>query len=367
MTDTRITNFARILVEYCTEIKPGDRVYIETTTEAMPLNVEVYRQVLERGGRPYLQMEFPEQKELFGQLAHPEIAAKENEFMALAYQDFEARIRIWSEANTRALSHANPAVTAAVAKSQSAILKNQFERGAAGHFKWVTTIFPTQAYAMQAGMGLGEYSDFLFSAVHATETDPVVYWLQVMAEQQRFVDAISGHDHVQLRGPNVDLSLSIKGRTWRNSHGRRNLPDGEIFTGPVEDSLNGWVRYTYPAMHEGVVVEGAELHFKDGQVVRASAQREEQHLLHMLATDPGASYVGEFAIGLNKDIDRFTGHILLDEKIGGSFHMALGNGYPETGSQNKSAIHWDLICDLRQDSEILVDGELFYKDGKFVI
>lgn len=367
MADTRITNFARILVDYSTEIKPGDRVYIETTTEAMPLIVEVYKLVLERGGRPYLQMEFPEQKELFARLSSPEMAAKQNEFMALAYEQFEARIRIWSEGNTKGLSGANPKVQSAMATSQSAILKNQFNRGEAGSFKWVTTIFPTRAYAMQAGMGLSEYEDFLFGAVHATEADPVAYWLKIKAEQQRFADAMTGHDRVQLRGPNVDLSLSIKGRTWRNSHGRRNMPDGEIFTGPVENSLNGWVRYTYPALHEGVVVEGAELHFKDGKVAKATAQREEAHLLHMLATDAGASYVGEFAIGLNKDIDRFTGHILLDEKIGGSFHMALGMGYPETGSQNKSAIHWDLICDLRQDSEILVDRELFYKNGQFVI
>ena len=145
------------------------------------------------------------------------------------------------------------------------------------------------------------------------------------------------------------------------------MPDGKIFTGPVESSLNGWVKYTYPAMHEGHGVESAELHFKDGRVVKAASNTEQDYLQAQMKTDAGADYVGEFAIGLNKDIDRFTGHILLDEKIGGSFHMALGAGYPETGSQKKSAIHWDMICDLRQDSEILVDGDLFYKDGNFAI
>lgn len=127
------------------------------------------------------------------------------------------------------------------------------------------------------------------------------------------------------------------------------------------------MRYTYPAVDMGVVVEGAELQFKDGKVIKATAKVREDFLNQMINTDAGASYVGEFAIGLNKDIDRFTGHILFDEKIGGSFHMALGAGYPETGSKNNSAIHWDMICDLRQDSEITVDGELLYKNGEFVI
>jgi aminopeptidase len=367
MADSRIENFARILVDYSTQIRPGDRVFMEVSIETLPFVQELYRQILERGGQPYLQMEFPEQRELLLSLGAEEILKRENEFMALAYREFEARIRVWAETNTKALSGIDPKRQAAFAGSQSAILKNQFDRGAAEKFKWVTTIFPTRAYAMQAGMSYTDYSDFVLQAVHANEADPIAYWLKIKDQQQHYADALTGRDQVHLKGPNVDLKLSIKGRTWRNSHGRHNMPDGEVFTGPVENSLNGWVRYTYPALHEGVVVEGAELHFQEGKVTKATARTNEEHLQHMLATDAGASYVGEFAIGLNKDIDRFTGHILLDEKIGGSFHMALGMGYPETGSVNKSAIHWDMICDLRQDSEIRVDGELFYKNGEFVI
>ncbi|MCW5839177.1 MAG: aminopeptidase [Anaerolineales bacterium] len=367
MADPRIENFARILVEYSTDIQPGDRVIIEASTEALPLVEEVFKKVILRGGRPHLQLEFPEQRALFLQLASPELLSMQNEFVALAYREFEARIRLWSEANTRALSNVDPAKQSAAAAAFSPSLKNQFERSAAGQFKWVTSIYPTQGYAMQAGMSLSEYTDFVLRSVHAHEADPVAHWLKIKEQQQYYMDALAGHDRVQLRGPNVDLTLSIKDRTWKNSYGRYNMPDGEIYTGPVEDSLNGWVRYTYPAMEGGVVVEGAELHFKDGKVVQATARSQEAHLKQMLATDPGASYVGEFAIGLNKDIDRFTGHILLDEKIGGSFHMALGMGYPETGNTNVSAIHWDMICDLRTDSEIHVDGELFYKNGEFVI
>ena len=144
------------------------------------------------------------------------------------------------------------------------------------------------------------------------------------------------------------------------------MPDGEIFTGPVEESLNGWVRYSYPAIHEGVKVKGIELTFKDGKVIQATAEEKEDYLLKLLDTDPGARYVGEFAVGMNRDIQQFSGNILFDEKIGGTIHIAIGAGYPETGSKNKSALHWDMICDMRSDSTITVDNNLVYQDGEFL-
>jgi aminopeptidase len=177
---------------------------------------------------------------------------------------------------------------------------------------------------------------------------------------------MKGKSQVILRGPNVELTLSVKGRTFMNSFGTFNLPDGEIYTGPVEDSVDGWVKFTYPANYGGVSVEGAELTFSKGRVQKAKASKNQDYLLKTLEVDAGSRYLGEFAIGTNFDIQRFTGQILFDEKIGGSFHMALGAGYPETGSKNKSSIHWDMICDMRTDSEILVDGEVFYKNGQFV-
>jgi aminopeptidase len=367
MADQRIESFARILVDYCTRIVPGDRVFIETSTDALPLLREVYKQVLQRGGRPYLQMEFPEQRELYFEYMPYEPSAHKQELMAHAYESFEARIRIWSEANTKALSNVDHKKQSAWAEGNSPILKSQFERGAAGDFKWVTTLYPTQGYASQAEMGLIEYENFVYKASHALEKDPVAYWKNVKETQEKYIQALKGHEKVRLRGPNVDLSLSIKDRVFVNSFGLHNMPDGEIFTGPVENSINGWVKYTYPAVDMGVAVEGAELHFEAGKIVRASASVREDFLQQMINTDAGSCYIGEFAFGLNKDIDRFTGHILFDEKIGGSFHMALGAGYPETGSKNDSAIHLDLICDMRQDAEVLIDGELFYKNGEFVI
>jgi aminopeptidase len=198
------------------------------------------------------------------------------------------------------------------------------------------------------------------------DEDPIAYWRNLQARQQKAIDWLMGKSQVILRGPNVDLTLSIQGRRFVNSVGVYNMPDGEIYTGPVEDSVNGWVRFTYPAIYNNVVVEGAELVFSNGRVTQARAEKNQDFLLRMLEVDSGARYLGEFAIGTNFEINRFTGQILFDEKIGGSFHMALGAGYPETGSRNKSAIHWDMICDMRTDSEILVDGELFYKNGEFV-
>jgi len=215
-------------------------------------------------------------------------------------------------------------------------------------------------------MSLKEYEDFVFGAVHANEDNPVAFWKTVESKQQSAVNYMKGKNQVILRGPNVDLTLSVKGRTFMNSFGTFNMPDGEIFTGPVEDSANGWVKFTYPANYGGTSVEGAELTISNGRVVTAKAAKNEEFLVRTLDVDAGSRYIGEFAIGTNFDIQRFTGNILFDEKIGGSFHMAFGAGYPETGSINKSAIHWDMICDLRTDSEILVDGELFYKNGQFV-
>ncbi|MEW6285852.1 MAG: aminopeptidase [Chloroflexota bacterium] len=366
MADTRIQKFAKILVEHSARIVPGDRVLIEATTAAEPLVRELFVQILEKGGHPHPLISFPGQEESF--LLHANDAQLEfvPTFMKLAYDQFESRIRIHSSTNTRGLTNMPPAKLQKRSKATGIITETQMRRGAEGVFKWVTTLYPTNAYAQEAGMSLQEYEDFVFNAVHAHEEDPIVYWKSTAASQQKAIDFLADKDIVTLRGPNVDLSLSIKGRKFMNSTGVYNMPDGEIYTGPVEDSVNGWVKFTYPAIYNGVAVEGAELIFNRGRVEQAKADKNEDYLIKMLESDSGARYLGEFAIGTNFDINRFTGNILFDEKIGGTFHMALGAGYPETGSHNKSAIHWDMICDLRTDSEIHVDGELFYKNGEFV-
>ena len=370
MSDLRVQKFAKVLVEHSARVAPGDRILIEATTAAEPLVRELFKQILERGGIPNPMVYIPgmmpfSQDDLYLTYAKDTQLDFVPTFLKLAYEQFEGRIRVHSSTNTRGATNIDAAKAQRRNKALSPISEAQMRRGAEGKFKWVTTLYPTYAYAQDAGMSLQEYEDFVFGAVHAFEDDPIAYWQGSGAEQQQAVEFLADKDQVAVRGPNVDLTLSIKGRKFESSVGRFNMPDGEIFTGPVVDSVNGWVKFTYPAITGGVAVEGAELTFNKGRVETAKAEKNQDFLLKMLETDQGSRYLGEFAIGTNKDITRFTGNILFDEKIGGSFHMALGAGYPETGSKNKSAIHWDLICDVRQDSEILVDGQPFYKDGKF--
>ncbi len=371
MTDLRINKFAKVLVEHSARVVSGDRILLEGTTAAEPLLRELYIQILEKGGHPHLMMTPPgmmpfSQDEIYLTYAKETQLDFVPTFYQLAYEQFEGRIRVHSATNTHGTTNINPTKLQQRGKALSSITEAQFRRGAEGAFKWVTTLFPTNGYAQDANMSLEEYENFVFGAIHTHEEDPIAFWKSVESKQQSAVDYMKGKSQVVLRGPNVDLTLSVKERTFINSFGTFNMPDGEIYTGPVEDSVNGWVKFTYPANYGGARVEGAELTFSNGRVINAHASQNEEFLLKTLEIDAGARYLGEFAIGTNFDIQQFTGNILFDEKIGGSFHMALGAGYPETGSKNKSAIHWDMICDLRTDSEILVDGELFYKNGQFV-
>ncbi|MGB7872812.1 MAG: aminopeptidase [Anaerolineales bacterium] len=371
MADARVTNFAKVLVERCTNVQPGDRILIEATTAAEPLVRELYVQILEKGGNPVTLLQlpdifFPGHEDLLLMHGNNSQIDFVPPFHKLAYDQFDGRVRIHSATNTRSQTSIDSSRLQQRGKATGVITETQMRRGAEGAFKWVTTLYPTDGYAQDAEMNFEQYADFVFRAVHANETDPVAYWKKVEADQQAAVDFMKGKNQVILRGPNVDLTLSVKGRKFVNSCGTHNMPDGEIFTGPIEDSVNGWVKFTYPAIYQGVAVEGAELTFSNGQVTQARADKNQDFLLKMLESDTGARYLGEFAIGTNFEIDKFTGQILFDEKIGGSFHMALGAGYPETGAKNKSAIHWDMICDMRTGSEILVDGELFYKNGEFV-
>lgn len=365
MTDPRMLKHADILVNYSTEIQPGDRVVIQATTAAESMLEALIERILENGGTPYLITKLPKEEAIFYKYAQEAQLVQTPEFLKMAYEQFEARIRLHSLTDTTLLRDVPPEKQAQRAKAMSSILSTQMHRGHTRDFKWCTTLYPTEAYAKEAGMTLADYEDFVY-AMHADTEDPVSHWQQVRKDQAHSASLFEGGDKVELRGPNVDLKLSIKDRKFVNACGLNNMPDGEIFTGPVEDSVQGWVRYTYPSIYGGRVVENVELQFTDGKVTSATAGKNQDYLRQMLESDEGASYVGEFAIGLNFEINKFTGNILFDEKIGGSFHMALGAGYPETGSQNKSRIHRDMICDMRTDSEILVDGEVVYKDGQFV-
>jgi aminopeptidase len=367
LSDIRIKKMAAVLVDHSARVHPGDRILIQATTLAEPLVRELFALILERGGFPHLELALPDQEELlFRHAVSDAQLTTPPPFTKLAYDEFDGRIRIYSSGNTRALTSIDPARMQLAQQAHAPILQQQMKRGAADQFKWVTTLFPTAALAMEAEMGLHEYEDFVYKACKADLDDPVAAWNGVKLAQQKVIDRFHGHDMVTLRGPNVDVRLSIKDRIFKNSFGTHNMPDGEVFTGPVEDSVNGWVRFTYPAVYGGRVVEGVEVHFENGKAISATAQRNEALLLRLLDSDPGARYLGEFAIGTNFGISRATKSILFDEKIGGSFHMAFGASYPETGGRNQSVIHWDMICDMKTDAEIAVDGEVIYRNGEFV-
>jgi len=366
--DPCVERLASVLVDYSARIGHGDRVLIEGEPGALPLIKALFRRVLEAGGNPYPHLTIGDLDVLLLKMGKDHQLDHVPQLRKLAYETFESRILIRSSNNTRALTEVDPRRQARRNRAMEGLLKTQFERGAKGSFRWVSTLFPTQAFAQEAEMSFDDYEAFVFEACHvdASVDDPVAHWEGVKKEQARVIEMLAAHDRVVVHGPDCELSLSIKGRSFINGCGPHNMPDGEIYTGPVEDSVSGWVRFTYPAMRDGRVVEGIDLKFEEGRVVSAKAGKNEEYLTEVLELDPGAKRVGEFAFGLNEGIRRFTGNILFDEKIGGTMHLALGLGYPETGSKNHSAIHWDMICDLRRDSEIAVDGEIIYRDGRFL-
>jgi aminopeptidase len=232
--------------------------------------------------------------------------------------------------------------------------------------RWCLTLYPTQAYAQDAEMSLREFESFVYATTFADQPDPIRQWKKLSAMQQRLIGRLRGADEIRIVGAGSDLKFSVKGRTFINADGRNNMPDGEIFTGPVESSAEGFISYDFPVCVGGREVDGVRLAFRKGKVVEASAAKNEKYLLTMLDCDAGARRLGELGIGTNRMISKFIKNILFDEKIGGTIHLALGNGYPETGSKNISALHWDMIKDLRRGGAVYVDGEVFQKDGRFV-
>ncbi len=374
MADARVVNLAKTLVQYSTKVRPKEHVAIFHQPAGLPLVREIYREVIRAGAYPYVllgllrsHVEVEDLAYILFTEGNDDHMQHVNRFEKIVRSEFDVMIIVESSSNTRVLSSVDPAKQSLRSKAHSELTNIFMQRSASGDLRWVITLFPTEAYAQDADMNLSEFEDFVYGTTFADQDDPVAAWQAVHDEQQRLVDWLEGKRNVEVRGPNVELNLSIEDRKFINSDGTHNMPSGEIFTGPVEDSLNGWIRFSYPAIYSGREVAGVELHFESGKVVKASAEKNEDFLLRMLETDAGAKYVGEFAVGTNKRINRFIKSILFDEKIGGTIHMALGAGYPETGSSNESAIHWDMICDMRDGGEIVVDGELFYRSGEFQI
>jgi aminopeptidase len=373
MADPRLEQLARVLVNYSTEIKPRDHVGVIASPLATPLVREIVRQVLRAGGYAYPLLGFDTYPGYFGfddiflTEANDDQLQHVSRIERMLRSEFEALIIVRSRENTRSLAGVDNERRAMRNRAHAELQAVFLERGSRRELKWCFTLFPTAALAQDADMSLEDYEKFVFGGMYVDKPDAAAHWRQQRDEQARLIEWLRGRKRIEVHGPNADLRLSVEGRTFVNCCGQVNMPDGEIFTGPVEDSAEGWVRFTYPAIASGVEVDGIELTFERGRVVKASASKNEGFLLSALDTDAGSRYLGEWAIGNNARINRFTKDILFDEKIAGSFHMAVGSGYPETGSKNHSAIHWDMICDMRQGGQILVDGDLFYDSGKFTV
>jgi aminopeptidase len=367
MTDIRAEKLAELLVNYSVGVRRGDKVAIQGESLAEPLLKEIYIKVLQAGGNPYLLSSPTGLDELFFRYALDDQLQFVPPPVKLITETYDVRISIGGEGNTKELNGINPAKIVMFQKARTDIMKTYLERAARGELRWTYSLFPTNAYAQDAEMGLTEYEDFVYQSCLGDINDPIGYWKRFSSWQQKIVDWFKGKKQIHIIAPETDLRLSVDGRTFINCNGHENMPDGEVFTGPVEDSIEGQVYFSYPTIFNGREVTGVRLWFEEGRVVKATADKNEDFLLKTLDTDEGARRVGEFSFGTNQSITRFTRQILFDEKINGSFHLALGASYPETGGKNESAIHWDMICDMRYGGKVTVDGQLLYKNGKFVI
>ena len=367
MTDIRVEKLAELLVNYSTAIKQGDKVVIEGSSSAEPLLKEVYIKVLQAGGNPLLLAQPDGIDELFYKYASKKQLKHVPEPIKLVTKKYDARISIWAPDNLKALSNVDPQKMVMHSRSRTELMKIFLNRVGSGDLRWVGVLFPTNASAQEAEMGLREYEDFVYGACLPDLNDPIDYWRRFSAWQQKIVDWMGGKKSLYIKAPETDLRLNIEGRSFVNCDGHENMPDGEVFTGPVEDGVNGHVYFPYPAIFREREVSGVRLWFERGRVIKATANKNEDFLLNVLDTDEGARRLGEFSIGTNEGITCFTRNTLFDEKISGTIHMAIGAGLPESGSKNESAIHWDMVCDLRQGGEIRVDNQLIYKNGKFVI
>jgi aminopeptidase len=367
MRDPRLAKLAELLVNYSNEVKPGDWSLIMGELVTLPLLRELYRAVLEAGAYPEIVLSDPESGLLRVQLGNDEQLNWVSPLQEMALDKADVLFRVLGTDNTRRLSSADPSKLSTMRAAARPMFENYIKRASTGDLRWVIARFPTEANAQEAEMSLMEYEDFVFQACMVDEEDPVAAWRQVQADQDKIVAWLEGKKKLVAKGPHLDLQMSIADRPFINCRGDDNMPDGEVFTSPVEGSVEGWIRFSYPSLEGGRKVEGAELIIKEGQVVEAKADKGEDYLLSQLDTDEGARRIGEFAIGTNYGIQRATGDALFDEKIGGSVHMAIGHGVPEAGGTNTSSIHWDMVTDMRDGGQIWVDDELLYENGKFAI
>lgn len=364
--ETILNRYARLLVQYCLDLQQGERLFVRSTTLAEPLVREVYREALRLGATVDTELEFREQQRILY------LEGKESQLQHLsplyrqAIESYDAYLHIRAPFNLREGQANDPEKYKVRQAAHAAILKRYFERTADRSLKRNLCEFPTQAGAQEAGMSLEAYEAFIYNACRLNTKDPIAAWLDVRHRQQEIVDVLNAGSEVRYIGPRTDIQFSTAGRQWINSDGQTNMPSGEVYTSPVEDSVEGVVYFDFPAIYHGQSVENVTLWVEKGEVVRWEAERGKE-VLDRVFQIPGARRFGEAAIGTNYQIQQFTRNILFDEKIGGSIHMAIGQSYLQAGGKNQSTVHWDMISSMRKGGAIFVDETKIYENGQFLI
>ena len=368
MDKKTIEKYARILVEYSTNVQKGDLVLIRAESHlCQPLVKEVYKQVLEQGGHPIVRCSVEGLSETFIKYANDEQLAYIDPVTKLEYEKVDKLISIGAPLNVKNMARANAQKMAKRSSATRDLSTLMLNRAAKGELAWVIADFPTNALAQEAKLSLDEYGEFIENACYLDLDNPIAKWKSICKEQDRIVDILNGTKKLHIIGEKTDITFSVEGRKWVSCSGLNNFPDGEIFTSPVEDSANGEIYFDFPAIYRGNESHKIWLRLENGKVVDAKAEKGEEFLLSMLDMDAGSRFVGEIAIGTNDRVKDVTGNILFDEKIGGSIHMALGASYPETGGKNESGLHWDIIKNMKENSKIFADDKLVYENGKFVV
>ena len=366
MRDPRYDRLAELVLDHSLALKAGEVLRIEAEAVAAPLILPLHREAIKRGAHAYAALDLAGLNELL--VAHG--SDEQLEFVSpielREVDTIDAAISIWSETNTRSFSRADPDRRQRQLAAQRQVAIRRRDRVTRGELRWCGTLCPTNAHAQDAEMSLDEYEDFVFRACHVLDDDPVGHWRRIGEQLQARAGELGSVRELKITGDGTDLTVLVEGRTWRAAHGRQNVPDGEIYTSPVESGINGTIRFAFPAVFSGREMDDVRLRFEQGRVVQAEAAGGGAYLKSLLEMDEGASGVGEIAFGLNYEIDRFTRNILFDEKIGGTMHLALGMGFEDLGGLNRSALHLDLICDLREEGEVRADGELVWHAGRFL-
>jgi len=366
MKDIRLEKLAHLLVNYSTGVKKGDFVFIQADLISKDWMIQVAKEAIKLGAHVETSITSEELSEIKLKYSTDEQLQEGNLILETILNRADVWLSAWGSQNTKFSSNID---AEKIKYNQLGAKKwrNIYpSRMGDGSLRWCGTQFPTHANAQEANMSLAEYEDFVYGAGLLDKEDPAAEWKKISEKQEKWVNYLNTKSELHIISAGTDIKVGIKNRTWINCDGKVNFPDGEIFTSPVESDINGFITFSFPGIYAGKEIEDIKMQIKNGKVVKATAKKGEDLLNSLLNIDEGSCYFGEVAIGTNYGIQKFTKNMLFDEKIGGTIHMAIGDSMPEAGGKNRSTIHWDMLCDMRNSGKIYADGELFYENGLFI-